>query len=397
MPTDNLGQDAYHVVQELAVHIGPRPAGSVEERRALDYLMDELQKSCTELLRTPVTHLPAHASTQWLLLLGGAMLIYCSYWLVETPQAMLVFLASFFALPKALGWARRRASATSELSSENLQGCQPASGERRGTVVLCAHLDSAQASRVPGELLSKVNRLLLRALVPFVFLLSALAVLRWLDLRFGWFPFMAWQAIRLTGLVFSVAYLVFEALYLLASRSKAFSPGANDNASGVGVVLALANHFRSEPLTHLDVCYVLFTAEELGLIGSQQWVKSTNLDKRSTHVINLDMAGSGTRLCYITGSELLPPRFTDRELNALFKQVQPSTKGKYYWMGNSDFHPFLARGYRAASLDVTGDARADTVYHTERDVIDYVSIEALQLAADAVRKVVRLLDERTGE
>jgi len=394
MSTNNLGQDAHRVVEELAVRIGPRPAGSAEERCALDYLTRELQKSCADVRRTPVTHIPVRVSTQWLLLVGGGLLVYCTYRLVESPQAMLTFLAAFFVLPKAISWARQRASATSELASENVQGYQPASGERRGTVVLCAHLDSAKASRVPGELLPRVNRLLLRALVPFIFLMSMLAALRWLDLRLGWFPFMAWRAIRAAGLVFPVAYLLFEACFMVVSRGKAFSPGANDNASGVGVVLALANHFRSEPLAYLDVCCLLFTAEELGLIGSQQWVRSTDLDKKSTYVINLDMVGSGTRLCYITGSELLPPRFTDHELNTLFKQVQPNAKGKFYWMGNSDFHPFLVKGYRAASLDVTGDARADTVYHTERDVIDYVSAEALQLTADAVRKVIRLLDER---
>jgi len=37
MASDALGQQAYRVVEELSVHIGPRPAGS-----AVDYLEDKL-------------------------------------------------------------------------------------------------------------------------------------------------------------------------------------------------------------------------------------------------------------------------------------------------------------------------------------------------------------------
>ncbi len=46
MASDALGQQAYRVVEELSVHIGPRPAGS-----AVDHLEDELryERSCARL------------------------------------------------------------------------------------------------------------------------------------------------------------------------------------------------------------------------------------------------------------------------------------------------------------------------------------------------------------
>ena len=46
------------------------------------------------------------------------------------------------------------------------------------------------------------------------------------------------------------------------------SPGANDNATGVALVLALARHLREIPCRNRDVVFVLFDQEEIGLVGS---------------------------------------------------------------------------------------------------------------------------------
>ncbi len=400
MAHDTLGQQAYRVVEELSTHIGPRPAGSEGERRALDYLEDELRDTCRQVTRMPVKGIPGQFPTRILMLAGISFLVYCVYWLVESPISMLLYLISFFALPKLISALRRKVGAAAERSSENVVGHLQAAQETRGTIVLCAHLDSAKANRVPGELWPRLNRLLMRLWVPFVFLMSGLAALRWLDMRFSWLlpaPIIVWQVARAIGLAFSVFLLIFKLVYTYISRGNAYSPGANDNASGVGVVLALSRYFHDTPPAHLDVNYVLFTAEELGLIGSERFVKETELKKGNTYVINLDMVGSGKQLCYVRGSGLLPPRFTDGRLNALFMEAHPSIKRHYYFMGNSDFASFVAKGFHAASLCTKGDSRAEMVYHTERDTIDNVDIESLQITAETVRKVIRLLDERMGK
>jgi hypothetical protein len=393
VPSDNLGQEAYHIVEELSVHIGPRPAGSDGERRALDYVENELGKTCQKVSRTPVTGIPGQSPTRVLMLVGMAFLAYCVYGMVESPQDMLIFLAAFFAIPKLISQVRKRVSTRAERKSENVIGYLPAAQEGRGNIVLCAHLDSAKASRVPGELWSRINQLWMRALVPFVFLVTGAAALRWLDMRFPFSPLIVWQTIRTIGLALAVFSLVFQMIYLYISRGDVYSPGANDNASGVAVVLALARHLREASLAHLDTHYVLFTAEEMGLIGSQQFVQGTSLPKENTYVINLDMVGTGRRLCYVRGSGLLPPRFTDRYLNALLRESHPSIKRHYYFMGDSDSASFLAKGFRATSLLTTGDDRAETVYHTDHDTIDYIDAESLQTTANALIKFMHLLDE----
>jgi hypothetical protein len=394
MGSDNLGQQAYCVVEELAENIGPRPAGSESEQLALDYVANELQKTCQKVSRIPVKGLPTQFPTQALRLVGMIMLVYSAYWLVGAPISMLVYLVGFFVVPKLISAARKRLSASAERESMNIMGSASAGQETHGSVILCAHLDTAKANRVPGELWPKINRLLMHMWMPFVFAMAGAAGLRWLDMRTAFVRPILWQVIRAIGLAYSTCFLILELLYMYISRGDAYSPGANDNGSGVGVVLALAQHFHETPPAHLDMHYVLFTAEELGLIGSERFARDTELQKASTYVINLDMVGAGKQLCSVRGSGLIPPRFTDSGLNALCKEAHPAIKAHYYFISDSDFASFAAQGFRTASLCTKGDPQAETLYHTERDMLEYIDAGSLQMTAGAVCQVIRLLDER---
>ena len=395
--SNDLGRRAYRVIEHLSVNIGPRPACSEGERRALDYIESELGRVCHQVRRTPVNGIPGQLPTKLLLLVFLCCLTYCVYWFVQAPRSMLIFVTASFALPKVISAIRKRGSAKAERASENVVGNQPAAGGACGTLVLCAHLDSAKANRVPGHLWLKMHRLFMRLLMPFVLIMCGLAALRWVDLRVYFAPPIVWQVARAVGVALSALFLAFESFYAYISRSDAYSPGANDNASGVGVVLTLARHFCEHPPDHLNMQYVLFTAEELGLVGSEAFVKGTDLSKADTWVINVDMVGTGKQLCYVRGSGLLPPRLTDVRLNELLKEAHPDIKRHYYFRGNSDFSSFVAKGFRAASLCTKGDPQARIVFHTERDTIEYVDEESLQITAEAIHQIVRLMGERIGE
>jgi Iap family predicted aminopeptidase len=66
--------------------------------------------------------------------------------------------------------------------------------------------------------------------------------------------------------------------------------GANDNASGVSAVLALAEHYKSVDLNERSILFVAFTAEEMGLIGSNYFGKQ--VDPNSIIAgINIEMIG----------------------------------------------------------------------------------------------------------
>jgi len=75
------------------------------------------------------------------------------------------------------------------------------------------------------------------------------------------------------------------------------------------------------------------------------------------------------------------------------RRACPGIRGRWYWLGRSDFYSLLGGGIPACSLGAEGDGRRDVVYHTERDTADRVSAEALELAGSAVEALVRSLDE----
>ena len=79
----------------------------------------------------------------------------------------------------------------------------------------------------------------------------------------------------------------------LARNSKAIHNGADDNASGVAVLVELARRLAAHrPKLKRRVVFVAFTGEERGLLGSSRYVRNPlfPLDK-TVAMINLDMVG----------------------------------------------------------------------------------------------------------
>ena len=80
--------------------------------------------------------------------------------------------------------------------------------------------------------------------------------------------------------------------------------GANDNASGVSAVLALAEHYKTQNINERSLLFVAFTAEEMGLIGSNYFGKQINPENIIAG-INIEMIGKespfGPKTAWLTG------------------------------------------------------------------------------------------------
>ncbi len=82
----------------------------------------------------------------------------------------------------------------------------------------------------------------------------------------------------------------------------AFSPGADDNASGMAVVLEVARLFSSRP-TPRTLQLAFFDKEETGLLGSKAFVSKTTHLQNLRGVIVMDMVGYA---CYTPGCQQYP-------------------------------------------------------------------------------------------
>lgn len=164
-------------------------------------------------------------------------------------------------------------------------------------------------------------------------------------------------------------------------------PGANDNASGVSMVLNLAKYYKeySGDLKHTLV-FVLFSGEEAGLLGSKHLADNTpfNLEKVKA-LINFDMVGTGEAGFAVFNAKEYP------EYERLINEINDEEKyfdniRTSFAVSSSDHAPFHDKGVKAMFFYTSGsinnyhqpeDLPRDLSFHSYnnvfRIVIDFIS------------------------
>ena len=78
---------------------------------------------------------------------------------------------------------------------------------------------------------------------------------------------------------------------LFRDTIKAIHNGADDNASGTSVMLDLARKLKDNN-TNNNYLFMAFSGEEMGLLGSNYFVKNPSIDTKAvSYMINMDMVG----------------------------------------------------------------------------------------------------------
>ena len=156
--------------------------------------------------------------------------------------------------------------------------------------------------------------------------------------------------------------------------SVAAGPGAADNATGVAMVLAAARYLRSVPQRQHPVIFALFDQEELGLIGSRQYVRTLmGTDVMGVHVFDmLSFDGDGDKAV-----ELWSP---SPALQAVY-ETHGAAAGlpiSSVSFQSSDHQAFLERGFTATGVGEEFVANDHTPhYHMATDTFANVSFEHL--------------------
>ena len=167
-----------------------------------------------------------------------------------------------------------------------------------------------------------------------------------------------------------------------------YFPGANDNASGVAMLLELAAHYaRPENRPAYSVVFLLFGAEEAGLVGSRYFVAHPLVPlRRIKFLMNLDLVGTGEKGATVVNGRVYESAF--RRLTALndAHHYLPAL-GARGRAANSDHYPFSEAGVPAFFLYTRGGSAA---YH---DVNDRPKALSLVGFAGAFRLVRDFMNE----
>jgi Zn-dependent M28 family amino/carboxypeptidase len=93
------------------------------------------------------------------------------------------------------------------------------------------------------------------------------------------------------------SFIVFTAHYdhLGQMGKTVYFPGANDNASGVAMLLSLAKYYsQKEHQPNCSIVFMAFGAEEVGLLGSEFYIKHPLFPMaRIKFLTNMDILGTG--------------------------------------------------------------------------------------------------------
>jgi len=164
--------------------------------------------------------------------------------------------------------------------------------------------------------------------------------------------------------------------------------GANDDASGVAVMMEIARVFSAVVKPRWSVLFAAWSGEEEGLFGSHAYVDDPFFPLEDTIAyLNLDMVGSGQQLlCQVSESH--------RELRAVVtesaEQLRISVNLQGF-SGSSDQVPFEERKVQNLMFIYW----PDEVYHTPSDTADHVSRRNLLETARLTALITLKLAEAT--
>ena len=162
-----------------------------------------------------------------------------------------------------------------------------------------------------------------------------------------------------------------------------YFPGANDNASGVAQLLELAAHYaRPENRPAYSVVFLLFGAEEAGLVGSSYFVAHPLVPLKSIKFLfNLDLLGTGEQGATVVNGRLLAAPYR-RLLNLNEAHRYLPALGARGRAANSDHFPFSEAGVPAFFMYTRGGSAA---YHDVNDRPEALSLAGFTGAFGLVR------------
>lgn len=174
----------------------------------------------------------------------------------------------------------------------------------------------------------------------------------------------------------------------LYREGEAIHNGADDNASGVAVMIHLAKELQKLELNS-NVVFIAFSGEEMGLLGSAYWVKNPTIDSKSiSYMINMDMVGRlnkentlavhGVGTSPIFKQTLFANNTSNFNLAEHESGVGPSDHTSFYVADIPVLHFF------------TGQHED---YHKPSDDSEKLNYDGMKAIADYIQRIIQDLDD----
>jgi len=188
----------------------------------------------------------------------------------------------------------------------------------------------------------------------------------------------------------SIIFITAHYDHLGGMGKDTYFPGANDNASGVSLLMNLAKYYAAHPQSY-SIGFILFAGEEIGLEGSKHFTENPLVDlKHIRFLTNTDLAGTGEEGITVVNATEFPKEFEwlkkINEENKLLEAV--NARGK---AANSDHYFFSEKGVPAFFFYTLGGIKA---YH---DIFDKAVTLPLNEHEDLFKLLIKFNEKLMGK
>jgi hypothetical protein len=365
----------YNHIGALAQDIGPRGPTTEDERRGAMYCQEVFKRLGLDGQMESFTS--ARSIFHPHLLASSAMLIaFAIYPLAGRLSAAIAAIITLIALVSDLLELSFRDNPLRRMvpkgQSQNVITVLPPALEPRQDLVLIGHIDSQRTPlifKTPGWV-AAYKAFTTIAFVAF----AAQAILYIVGI------FSLWTWIWPISAFSALCAVLLAALCIQADLTP-FTHGANDNASAVGLVLALAEHLKLQPLKHTRLWLACTGCEEVQHYGAIDFFRRHGSELKHPKALVFEMLGCDGP-AWLTKEGIIVPFYANPGMIALAEEVarqHPDIGGYPVKIngGNTEMADALRLGIPAITLFGMRRNGEAPYWHMVGDTFDKIDLAAL--------------------
>ena len=375
---------------------GPATEG---ERKAAEYVASRMTELGLDPVTEPFRSIP-HFPICWVMhsvlaIIFVALAFRCPF----IAAAGLVFVTiSFVGDSSTRYYLLRKLLPGSE--SRHVVGVLKAKAEPKKVVYVAAHMDAGQMgfslNPEKAEPTAKMFKEKLGMQPPLLALIFYVMILNTVGALLAGIIGMS------TGLaVFLIVTAAIHIIPIVIFTPHEFakiSPGANDNGSGLAVLLELARRYKDNPLDSTEIRFLGDGSEETYMYGMASFMMAhqNELDKENTYFLVPESCGVGIPRVVVGEGVSWIEKHSPQLCNAILESAKSlgydDIETVTLRTGGTDMSPPTVRGFKASGIIAMNENDYVPNYHWHGDLPENIEVETLDKVTDIFDATIKKID-----
>jgi len=382
-------------LRELSVEIGSRGPTSENEKKAGNYI-ECMMKS----IGMNVEMEEFKSKTSIFAIFDIVIILFIIAGIIFSISAFVAFLVSLAAVAISIAEMNMKEVVSTIMpkkQSRNIIGKIAPTDKAKKRVVLMGHYDSAK----PLPLFHPVVVRYFDLIMIVVFLSMVFTTVFYgLGSLVGFFASTSMYSIYFWYASFPfVGYL--SIIFVMIAYGELFAKptnGANDNASGISVILQVAEILSKERLKNTEIWCAAMGCEEAGTVGTMRYLDKHAEELQGSFLFSVDCVGTGN-LRYVVKEGIMKTISVPSELVNLVTETadrNPELQVKPLVLKYkvSDSFPVLSRGLKAMCIIAVDEKNLPLNWHWKTDVYEKIEENTVEKAKEFVIEILRTIDAK---